>query len=210
MDTEKQRPITEIIAPGLIDRLCETLEVIVDGGQPFGPFPLARSGQPKEGEGASLGAEGKHGAAEGGSSFVGRPTLVPVEPQRPPRSAWPSCAVPGSKVVEPEDVERLAVALLADESITGEGEAVGLTVKRLKTVMESLSFDGAMIGRTAPAIVLWLAQAGVLAEPASEATPWAAPRKLTATAQEALRDALKAAPPLTADGIAEARRRGLK
>lgn len=204
---EKQnRPVTEIIAPALIDRMCEALEQIVDGGKPFGQYPLARNGQPKEGEAAEGGAQ----EGGGGSSFVGAPTLIPVEPARPPRSLWPACAVPGSKVVEPEDVERLAVALLADESIAGEGDAAGLTVKRLKAVMEGLSFDGAMIGRNAPALVLWFAQAGILAEAASEATPWAAPRRFAVTAQEALRDALKAAPPLTADGLAEARRRGLK
>jgi hypothetical protein len=107
-------------------------------------------------------------------------------------------------------VGRAVLAVLTADAMRGDAPDAGVTLARSKTVLGTAGFSPADIGRAAPALILWLAQAGVLADPQNPEAPWAEPRPLVDAAADHVRARLLATPPPTPEAVTEERTRGLK
>jgi hypothetical protein len=138
------------------------------------------------------------------------PPLVLAEGEEPPPPAWPELPLAAGRSLSNTQVGRAMLALSTDEAIAGAGAGAGLTLPRLRKVLENSGMDPSNVGRSAPALALWLARAGVLAEPDDKERPWAAPRPLARTDIDEIREALQANSPPAPELVTAERDRGLR
>lgn len=175
-----------------ITQLRDFLSEILRGGEPLGPPPtLLRR--------AHSTAMPELGVGELGGPRTGSG-----------RTGWPELPLAAGRIFTALQVQQGVQTLLADPEIADEREGAGLTTARCKAALAKAGVDPSNIGRSTPALMLWLADAGVLTVPADAGAPWAAPRRFTLRERDAIQVQLCATPAPTPEAVAAERTRGLK
>lgn len=180
---------TSVLQLEQITQLQALLAQIAHGASPFGPPPTGI-------------VRRAHTSA--------MPDVMRLEREPPSPPAWPDVPLAAGRRLTGVQVSRAILAIATDEAIAGGAGGAGLTLARLRTALQNAGFDSANVGRAAPALALWLACAGVLAAPGDTERPWAAPRPLTGTNIDEIREALRANSPPTPEAVTAERDRGLR
>lgn len=189
--------------------LTRHLQVIADGGTPFGPLPLH----------VSVAPTGRAGSAErkrpdpaamraGGVGVASQQEVVSSGSQTataPEGAAWPEGPLINNRAVGASHVARIVAAILDDV----EQGVDALTCAGLRRTMVRIGFDGPMAGRTALPLVVWLVNAGVLCADA-DAELWCGTYRLATTDGEQIRERLRHTPPPTPEAVQAAKVAGLK
>jgi hypothetical protein len=200
--------------PGRVDirtvmSLTRHLQVIADGGTPFGPLPLhvsvaptsqARSAERKRPATAVMHASGVGVAQQQEAAPGGAQTAT-----APEGAEWPEGPLINNRAVGAPNVARIVAAILDD----AERGVDALTCAELRRTLLRIGFDGPMAGRTALPLVVWMVNARVLCADA-DAELWCGTYRLATTDGEQIRERLRHTPPPTPEAVQAAKVAGLK
>lgn len=138
------------------------------------------------------------------------PGVDGAEAEGPQTPQWPALPLAAGRTLTGEQVGRAVLAVLTSEVTGGAAPGAGATLARVKTALGEAGLDPSNVGRVAPALMLWLARAGVLADPQNPEAPWAEARQFVTLAADQVFPLLIATPPPAPAAVAEERVRGLK
>jgi hypothetical protein len=130
---------------------------------------------------------------------------APTAPAKPkPESIWPKGPGSGKGALWPNVLDTFFATILAPDSPYYTADQLGLTYRR---VLDTL---GERHAEHARALIVWLDQAGLLAEPANPTRPWECPRPLTTPIPTEIAAGLQGTPHPTGEALERAKQEGLK